>query len=351
MAMALWMVRAGKHGERESYALENSLVSIGWNQLPDLTTFSQKPELAQVMATTYAEESPRTISNWAGQVWTFAKSIVVGDIVAMPLKSTPAIAFGRVVTGYTYVASTPDAPDHHRIGVTWLPQIQRSEIDADLLYSFGAIMTVCQISRNQAEARIRAKLQIGPPVLTPTASIAVAATGDLPTPSEETAAPVNLEELANDAIRQHIARKFDGHEFAQLVEAVLNAQGFKTYLAPPGPDGGIDVLAGEGAHGFDGTRLAVQVKSGSIVVDTGIFREFKGVMESFGATQGLIVSWGGFKASVLRDLPAHFFKIRMWNADELIRQIVRHYDALPPTIQARLPLKRVWMLVSTIDDE
>jgi restriction system protein len=34
---ALWVVRAGKEGEQERAALENNLVTIGWNEFPDLS--------------------------------------------------------------------------------------------------------------------------------------------------------------------------------------------------------------------------------------------------------------------------------------------------------------------------
>ncbi len=212
-------------------------------------------------------------------------------------------------------------------------------------------MTICRIERNDAEKRIEALLS-GAPTAKPTATIVLSA-GAPPvnaTATSDASAQVDLEELSRDAIRQHIARKFAGHNLAVLVEAVLTAQGYKTYLSPPGPDGGVEVLAGQGGHGFDGARIAVQVKSGSIEVDTSIFREFRGVMDGFGANQGLIVSWGGFKNSVKRDIPSHFFKIRMWDADDLIAEIVRHYDKFPATIQAALPLKRVWMLVGAIDN-
>ena len=35
--MTLWLVRAGKHGEREELALENDIAVIGWDELPDLS--------------------------------------------------------------------------------------------------------------------------------------------------------------------------------------------------------------------------------------------------------------------------------------------------------------------------
>lgn len=75
--------------------------------------------------------------------------------------------------------------------------------------------------------------------------------------------------------------------------AVLAAEGFVTHVSPAGPEGGVDALAGQGGRGFDGARLAVQVKSGRIVVDAGTLRELHGMMANFGASRGLMVSWGG----------------------------------------------------------
>ena len=46
--------------------------------------------------------------------------------------------------------------------MTWLEtDIPRSNFDQDLLYSFGAFMTVCRIKRNRAEERLKAMAQAG----------------------------------------------------------------------------------------------------------------------------------------------------------------------------------------------
>ena len=343
--MALWMVRSGKYGEREQYNREHAIVSIGWEELPDLRATVDRAQLTQLMRDNYSDKSASAIANWVGQVWTFAKLIQVGDLVAMPLKSSPAIAFGKVTGDYTFTREPPPGAEHRR-SVEWLRTVPRSAIDPDLLFSFGAIMTVCRIGRNDAEARVRALLNgTALPVLVTEAFQAHAAGA-----SEPVVDDVDLEEILRDAIRTHITRKFAGHGLAELVEAVLSAQGYKTFLSPPGADGGVDVLAGSGPHGFDGARLAVQVKSGSIEVDTDMLRLFQQAMSDFGAGSGLIVSWGGFRNPVARRKGEQFFKIRMWNADDLIAEVLSCYDKLPASIQARLPLKRTWILDASTDE-
>ncbi len=331
--MALWLVRAGRRGEREDYALERSVAVIGWDDLPDLTGVKTREDLAALMRETYPGEGENKLRNWTGQVWAFRDSIKGGDLAVLPLKRRAAIAIGRVTGEYVYTAG--EVSNHVR-PVDWLRKdIPRSAFDQDLLFSFGAFMTVCQISRNDAEARVRTFLEGGKlPV---------------PTASTETVAPedttINIEQFARDQITKHIGQRFTGHKLARLVTAILNAQGYKTETSPPGADGGVDILAGRGPMGFDAPRLCVQVKSSDQPVAVGVLRELQGVMRSFGAEQGLLVVWGGFKQSVVAESRRLFFAIRLWDSGDLIANLLENYERLPEDVQAELPLKRIWTLV------
>lgn len=68
-------------------------------------------------------------------------------------------------------------------------------------------------------------------------------------------------------------------------------------------------------------------------------------MTNFGAEQGLYVSWGGFKESVRRKERELFFKVRLWDADDVIEALLENYERLPDDIKTALPLKRVWTVV------
>ncbi len=91
--------------------------------------------------------------------------------------------------------------------------------------------------------------------------------------------------------------------------------------------------------------MIVQVKSFEIEVDIRAIRELQGVMKNYKAEHGLFVSWGGFKISVEKEEAQHFFEIRFWDSDDLIRAIPDNYEKLPEEIQVELPLKRMWILV------
>jgi restriction system protein len=150
--------------------------------------------------------------------------------------------------------------------------------------------------------------------------------------------------LASDQIRKFLARKFKGHELARLVECLLRAQGYVTLASPPGPDGGVDILAGKGPLGFEEPNLCVQVKSGS-PADVDTLRKLQGTMTTYKARQGLLVSWNGFNQRVLSEGKLSFFMVRFWDADDVIRAIFDTYEKLSDELRAELPLKRVWALV------
>src|SRR5918998_3051585 len=101
--MSVWMVRCGKRGEGgESVALEQGVVGIGWEALGDLTGVTSLAQVRDRVAKCYLDEKPGTLENWSRQINTFLNWIKPGDIVALPLKESPAIAFGHVVGDYRY---------------------------------------------------------------------------------------------------------------------------------------------------------------------------------------------------------------------------------------------------------
>jgi len=109
-----------------------------------------------------------------------------------------------------------------------------------------------------------------------------------------------------------------------------------------GADGGADILAGAGPHGFGQPRLCVEVKSGSTPTDRPTVDKLLGAVPKFGATEGLFVSWGGFKPNVQKELAASFFRLRLWSQKELLEQLFSTYEKIDEDLKAELPLKRIW---------
>lgn len=261
-------------------------------------------------------------------------------------KSQPAIQIGEVLGEYRFEAAGPN-PFFHWRPVKWIGEaIPRAHFGQDLLYSFGAFMTICRIQRNNAEARIASMRANG----WKPESIKAATKSASAIKSDEEAEDSNLEELARDQIAHLIAARFKGHGLTRLVDAILKAQGYTTYVSPEGADGGADILAGAGPLGFGLPRLCVEVKSGDAPIDRPAVDKLLGAVTKFSAQEGLFVSWSGFKSNVQKELVASFFRMRLWSQKELLEALFTQYDRLDDDIKAELPLKRIWT-VAAQDEE
>ena len=336
--MALWVVRCGGDGSFEQEAISQNIVGIGWGNLGDISKLNSREEIQALYAKTNSEESIKSQQNQIAQVFAFRCRIQTGDLVALPLKNSASIAFGKIKGDYKFVSDAHGFVKHQR-SVEWIKEIPRSAMDQDLLFSFGAFLTVFQVKRNDAEIRVQALLSgkkiplfDGPKL-------------DISEEDEELVENFDVEQFSRDQIRKIIEQKFSGHGLAMLVGEILKAEGFTVLVSPAGPDGGVDVLAGSGVTGFEEPKIAVQVKSGGIVVDAATLRELQGTMSNFGATNGLVVSWGGFNQAALKDARKSFLTLHTWNSDDIIDHVTANWDKLPEEIRSTLRLKQIWSVL------
>ena len=353
--MALWIVRGGSHGEHEGKFIDESKVFLTWGELTssDLTKVREIEEIRSRLSQIFPSESAAKLTNHSGQIRQFLSGMKKGDWIVLPRKNKPTIAIGEVLADCEFDPSVSNDYRHFR-KVKWLnTEIPRSNFEQDILYSFGAFLTICEIKRNDAEARVRAmarndwKVSGASGGKVKSRSVAIQATAP-PEPIVDDAG-VDFEALARDEIARLIIRKFKGHGMARLCDAILRAQGFTTFLSPEGADKGIDILAGSGPFGFDSPRICVQVKSGDTPADHPEFTHLIGAVDSVQAEYGLFVSWSDFKSSVNREEAAKFFKVRLWNQNDVIDQLLKHYDRLDQDIRAEIPLKQIWLVANQVD--
>lgn len=344
----IYLTRAGKRGEDEEFSLENGLAVIGFQEVPSLDGTLDYDAVLKIVQENLPGKKPRAIGNIAGQLWAFAVAMNKDDIVVLPRKLTSQIAIGRVKGPYRYQKVGGEL--RHTRPVEWIrTDVPRTAFEQDLLHSFGAFMTVCNVSRNEAERRV-ATVLAGKPDPGPSVAPNKPKKPGAPPTIEPEEVP-DLGQLAHDQIVAHIQTRFAGHGLAMLVDAVLRADGWVTKLSPPGADGGVDILGGRGPLGLDDPRLCVQVKSQNTPADVTVYRTLQGTMQTFKAEQGLLVCWGGFNKVVLAEAKQGHFTVRLWDSSDVVEAVYRTYEQLPAEIQADLPLKRVWMLVPEDTDE
>lgn len=74
-------------------------------------------------------------------------------------------------------------------------------------------------------------------------------------------------------------------------------------------------------------------------------------MQNVHADQGLLVSWGGFKSSVDKEIPVQFFRVRLWDQNAIVAELLANYERLDEDLRAELPLKRIWTIAIADEEE
>lgn len=344
--MTAWLVRGGRAGEREGWALESGVSGGGFREVGDLSDCTSREEVQHAVQVAYPDRPLPSIRNFAAQLWILRGRVEIGDLVVMPLKSSKKIALGRCVSGYKFLPNV-DPERRHIIGVEWIKtDISRSSLKQDLLFSLGAFMTVCEIKRNGAEERLTKVLNgendPGAFVQTSIPSSDSAGLED----DEQEIGELDIESVALDGIRTRLIETFQSHRLADVVAAILETRGLTCVVSPPGPDKGIDIVAGSGPLGLDSPRIVVQCKSSDSPVDTSVVQRLQGALGTIGAEQALLVAFAGLNKQAKELLVNQQFKVKVWTADDLVGEFLDSYSSLGEEIQEKLPLKKIWTLTN-----
>ena len=158
------MIRGGRHGEFEEQAIEENIACIGWSarEIPDLRSIDSRDELAELVEQALPEDSGGKVKAWVGQLWRLKTGIHMGDLVAMPMKTTSQIALGVVSEEYWYRENIESDVPPHVLSVDWMrTDVPRSAIKDDLLASLGSQLTICAIRATDAAWRLQQLIETG----------------------------------------------------------------------------------------------------------------------------------------------------------------------------------------------
>lgn len=343
--MKAWVVRGGGRGQDETDNLQRGRATIGWTELGDLTDLHDRDAVRARVASVYGDDHPGRQANYTGQLWAFRKVIQPGDLILMPLKSQPGhIAFGRCVGDYGF---DPAADPHRRSyrPVEWQPDVvPRSVLQRDLLSMVNAAMTVFSPSRRDAAQRLAhiAEAGVDPGAGTP-AVVAAVGEGAVDADVSDPAPAATLDAIRDD-VRSFVQSHFREHDLTRLVAAILETHGLSCEVAPPGPDGGVDILAGTGPLGLSSPTVVVEVKSEPGPVGSSVLRTLHSAVTRYGADHGLLVAWGGVSKPAQTEFAHLRTTMRVWDGEILLEKLLDAYPHLPEEIRVRLPLTQAWVL-------
>ena len=151
------------------------------------------------------------------------------------------------------------------------------------------------------------------------------------------------EESAFRGIADYLAQ-MPPYDFQALVAALLEAMGYHiAWEAPPGPDGGVDIIATTDPLGAQGPRIKVQVKRHQARVSVDGIRSFIAVLGQ--GDIGVFVNTGGFTrdaASEARNQESR--RLTLLDTQQLVELWVEHSAAMPERSRLLLPLRPVHFL-------
>jgi restriction system protein len=170
-----------------------------------------------------------------------------------------------------------------------------------------------------------------------------------PEPTEEeapdlaTASFEEADEAAAADIRDYLSR-MPPYDFQNLVAALLKAMDYHVlWIAPPGPDRGIDMVAYTDPLGTTTPRIKVQVKRQSNTkIDAHALRAFIGTLGSNDV--GIYVSAGGFTSEAEREARSEHRHLTLINLDRLVELWIEYSGRLNDADRQLLPLRPIHFL-------
>lgn len=164
--------------------------------------------------------------------------------------------------------------------------------------------------------------------------------------SEGKAARITFEEAEEQAwgeIEQYL-KGINPYEFQDLVAALLRGMGYHvSWVAPPGKDGGVDILAWRDPLGTQPPRIKVQVKRQVQSVTVEGLRSFMSLLSDDDV--GIFVTVGGFTRDaqeLARSQERR--KVTLIDLERFFDLWVEHYGKLDDVARRRLPIQPIYFL-------
>jgi len=151
------------------------------------------------------------------------------------------------------------------------------------------------------------------------------------------------EENAWSEIEQYV-QVMNPYDLQKLVAALLRAMGYHvSWIAPPGPDKGIDILAHNDPLGTSTPRIKVQVKRRADKINVDGLRSFMALLGE--QDVGIFVSTGGFTSDAEPEARTkETRKLTLLDLEKLVDLWVKNYERIEESDKRLLPLKTVYYL-------
>ncbi|AKB75238.1 hypothetical protein MSLAZ_1977 [Methanosarcina lacustris Z-7289] len=134
--MKLWLLKAAGTLEDEEIILEDSIITIGGAEFPDLSNIKNEEQVKKLILEKYPGMREERSETWAGEICSFITKIKKGDLVTVPLKTRNEVLIGKVTGNYEYRQLT-DFISHIR-KVRWLKTSLKGAFEEEYNVDFNS---------------------------------------------------------------------------------------------------------------------------------------------------------------------------------------------------------------------
>lgn len=322
----LWGIHGGRTGDANPIFLKKHQVALGWEQMGNLLALKPtRDAFKERLLETLPNHKPGYYPMAAGQLFRFVHEMQDGDLIIYPSKRDRRVHLGEIIGAYQYVEKSADGYPHRR-GVRWLKDFPRTKFSQGALYEIGSAMSFFQV-KNYAEEYLAA---LAGQAAAPHVGV------------DETVSYVaeDIEQNTRDFILKTLSQELKGHALAEFAAHLLGTMGYRTRVAAPGPDGGVDIIAHKDELGFVPPIIKVQVKSTEGSVGDPIVSQLIGRL---GPSEfGMVVTPGTFTHQAV-STARNKTNLRLIDGDELVALILQHYEQFDSKYKGMMPLKRVYI--------
>jgi restriction system protein len=322
----MWGIHAGKTGDADSLFMAKKVIALGWVGTPDLSRLPAERDAFKAMyRATFPDSSDGNVTASASQLFRFVHEMKIGDLVAYPSRADRKVHLGKVTGTYQHAVGSIGGYAHQR-QVEWLAHAPRTSYSQGALYELGSALSFFQVKNYLDEhiALLEGRIAIDPKERDETVGLVVS----------------EIEQTTRDYVLKTLLRELKGHPFTHFVAHLLSTMGYHTRVAPPGPDGGIDIVAHRDELGFEPPIIKVQVKGSEGSVGNSTVASLYGNIGN--SEYGLFVTLGTFTKQAVafaRDKS----NLRLIDSEQLIELVLQRYGQLDAKYKGILPLRSVYL--------
>ena len=137
----IWVCRPGKEGKYYPLFCKNSRIYLAWDGYKtDLSSYKTRDEFRSIVEEEKNVKAKHSISNWAGQLYSFCVGMEIGDYVMIPGKRSKKFMLAKICGDYEY--RKDDVLQHSRKIEILVKDIPKSNFNQTIQYSLGAFRTV-----------------------------------------------------------------------------------------------------------------------------------------------------------------------------------------------------------------